>query len=125
MTSIIGDLGPCIDDISSKYTVTRVSAATTFVKGRPVAPTTTTLEIRGVYQPMSGRERMLVPENIRDRELAKFYVSDSNLLETVDVVGKERADRIAIGSFNYVVHSEFDWVAMGGYKKYVLVKLNE
>ncbi len=125
MTSIVGDMGPCIDEISSKYTVTRTAAATVFTKGRPDVPATTTLEIRGVFQPMNGRERLLLPENIRDSEVAKFYVSDSNLLQTVDIVGKVKADRIAINSFNYVVQIELEWRTLGGYRKYVLAKLNE
>ncbi len=125
MTSIVGDLGPCIDEISSEFTVTRVSAASTFTKGRPDVVATTTLPVRGVYQQMSGRERKMLPENIRDGEVSKFYVSDSNLLNTVDIVGKTKADRILINGRNYVVQIEFDWQALGGYRKYALVKANE
>ena len=125
MTSLVGDAGDCIDSIASKIVITRVSAATTFVKGRPVAPATTSVTVKAVIQPVTGRERQQLPENIRDAEMVKMYVDNNDLLQTVDITTRERADRFLYRSRNYVVQTEFDWELLGGYRKYIAIKLNE
>lgn len=118
-------IADAIDCFPSPITVRRTNAATTFVDGLAVVPTDVNefcLD-RVSVQPMSPRERMLLPELIRDRELIKLYTACN--LQSVNVEGKIRADRLAYRGQNYVVQSVEDWENDGGFFKVVAVKEND
>ncbi len=114
-----------ISCFATPITVRRTNAATTFVNGRSQPPTdvdTFLLENVSV-QPMLARERVVLPELIRDREILKLYTPCS--LQSVNVEGKVRADRIDYNSQEYVVQSVEDWSAHGGFFKVIAVKEND
>jgi hypothetical protein len=114
-----------IDCFETPITVRRTNQATTFVNGRAQIPTDVdTFQVIHVsVQPMQARERQVLPELIRDRELLKMYTK--TLLQSVDVEGKVRADRLTYNDHEYVVQSIEDWFAHGGYYKVVAVKEND
>jgi hypothetical protein len=103
-------------------TVRRTNEATTYVKG--LAQVTTDVDefcIQDVsVQPMVARERQVLPELIRDSELLKLYTKCT--LQSVDVEGKKRADRIDYKGQEYVVQSVEDWFEHGGFYKVIAVK---
>lgn len=118
-------ISSCIDAFPSPLTVTRTTETTTFVNG--VAQAVTEVDEFEVIpisvQPMAARERLLLPELIRDREALKAYTRCA--LYGVDVPGKVRADRITFKEENWVIHSVEDWSTHGGFWKVVLVKEND
>lgn len=119
-------IGDIIDTFAPVcITVRRVNEATTFVNGlAQVVTDVTEFELDRVsVQPMTGRERELVPELIRDRELIKIYTTCSLL--SVDVEGKKRADRLDYNNQEYVVQSVENWHDHGGFYKIVAVKEND
>jgi len=114
-----------IDAWSTPITVTRVSVATEFVDGiaQPVTETDEFEVTDCSVQPLSANERVVLPELIRDRNTLKVYTKCE--LRTVDVVGKELADRVDYLEESYVVQSVQDWVPHGQYYKAILVKEND
>lgn len=118
-------IASAIDAFDTPLTVTRSTVATEFVDGiaQPVTQTDE-FELTGCsVQPMSARERMLLPELIRDRELLKVYTKCP--LQSVDVQGKVLADRITYLEQQYVVQSVENWEPHGDFCKVILVKEND
>lgn len=118
-------ISAAIDPFNTPVTVTRSTTEVQFVDGiaQPVT-TTDVFELTGIsVQPMSARERTLLPELIRDRETLKAYTKCQ--LRSVDVEGKLLADRVAYREQNYVVQSVQDWIPHGQYYKVTLVKDND
>lgn len=114
-----------IDAFATTLNVRRYEQSVTFVDG--IAQTVTDVDefdlVATSFQPMTPRERMLLPELIRDQELSKVYTKCE--LRSVDVVGKVLADRIHYRDENYVVQSVEDWQPHGQYWKVVLIKEND
>jgi len=114
-----------IPTFNTPLAVRRYTAAVAFVDG--VAQPTTEVDEFELsdcsFQPMSARERLLLPELIRDRETAKVYTQC--VLRSVDVEGKVLADRVTYRGQNYVVQSVEDWAPHGDFYKAVLVKEND
>lgn len=114
-----------IDAFHTPLNVRRYTQAVTFTDG--IAQTVTDVdefEMHGTcVQPMNPRERQLLPELIRDREVSKVYTKCQ--LRSVDVVGKVLADRINYRDENYVVQSVFDYEPHGQYWKVLLIKEND
>lgn len=114
-----------IDCFQTPITVRRTNEATTFVNG--LAQVVTDVDefcIQNIsVQPMLARERQVLPELIRDRELLKAYSPCT--LQSVDVEGKVRADRVDYNSQEYVVQSVEDWSDHGGFFKVILIKEND
>lgn len=106
-------------------TVKRVNDSTTFVNGlAQVVTDVVEFNIdRASVQPMLAKERLLLPEMIRDRELLKIYTECE--LKSVDVEGKKRADRLTYKSQEYVVQSVEDWNSHGNFYKVIAVKEND
>ena len=118
-------IAEAIDCFATPITVRRTNQATVFVNGLSVVQTDVDefcVDVVSV-QPMVGRERLVLPELIRDRELLKMY-SPCNL-QSVNVEGKVRADRLDYKGQQYVVQSVEDWFDHGGYYKVVAVKEND
>ena len=117
-------IGAIIGRVSVPFDVTRTNEATTFVAGLAQIPDDVdTFEARGSVQQMSGRERLVLPELIRDRETLKIYTQCE--LRPVDVAGETRADRIDYEGDRYVVHSVKNWEAVGGFYRAIIVKEND
>ena len=117
-------ISAAIDAFATTIEVSRATLATEFVDG--IAQPVTTyddFELTGCsMQPMTARERMLLPELIRDRETMKVYTKCQ--LRSVDVEGKILADRVTYREQTYVVQSVQDWVPHGEFYKAILVKEN-
>ncbi len=118
-------IGRIISYFNTPITVRRTTEATTFVNGLAQLVTSIdTFHLNGVsVQPLTGRERELLPEGIRDRELKKIY-SRCPLL-SIDVQGKVHADRIDDYGQEYVVQSVENWDRIGGYYKVIIIKEND
>lgn len=111
-----------IGSFNTPVVVTRSTTAVQFVDGiaQPVT-TTDQFELGGIsVQPMAAKERVLLPELIRDREVLKAYTQCE--LHSVDVAGKLLADRVTYRGQDYVVQSVQDWAPHGQYYKVTLVK---
>lgn len=111
-----------IDAFATTIEVSRATVATEYVDG--IAQPVTTWDDFEIFdcsfQPMTARERLLLPELIRDRETAKVYTKCE--LRSVDVEGKVLADRVTYRDQTYVVQSVQDWIPHGDFYKAVLVK---
>lgn len=118
-------IGSIIDAFNTPVTVTRSTAAVQFVGG--IAQPVTTRDQFELYvisvQPLTARERTLLPELVRDREVLKAYTRCQ--LRSVDVEGKLLADRVEHRGQEYVVQSVQDWVPHGAYYRVTLVKEND
>lgn len=118
-------ISSAIDAYPSPLTVRRATVAVVYVDGI-ATPTTTWDEYEIIpisVQPMGMRERELLPELIRDREVLKCYTRCE--LRTVDVPNKIVADRVEYKDEHYVVHGVEDWSTHGQYWKALLVKEND
>ena len=114
-----------IDAFNTPLVVTRTEQTVTYVDGiaQPVTETDT-FELTGCsLQPMTARERLVLPELIRDRETVKVYTKCR--LRGVDMVDKVLADRVTYGEQEFVVMSVEDWTAHGAFYKVVLMKEND
>ena len=114
-----------IDCFNTPIQVTRYNAAVAFVDGVEQPVTSTSMFcVSGVsVQPTNGRERVLLPELIRDKETVKIY--SKVRLRGVDVAGKVLADRITYDDERWVVHSCTDWYRHEKYYKVIAVKEND
>lgn len=114
-----------IDAFNTPITVRRTNTATVFVDGLSQVQTDVDEFCinRCSVQPMSARERRLLPSGISDKELLKLYTPCT--LKSVDVEGKVKADRIDYNGQEYVVQSVEDWQAHGGFFKVVAIKEND
>ena len=117
-------ISSAIDAFPTTIEVKRTTVAIEFVDGiaQPVTSWDNFELTDCSFQPLTARERMLLPELIRDRETAKVYTKC--LLRSVDVEGKLLADRVTYREQTYVVQSVQDWVPHGQFYKAVLVKEN-
>jgi hypothetical protein len=115
-------VGDIIPEFATPITVRRPVGAVTFVDGieQPASdPLVFCISCCSV-QPVTGREREVLPELIRDREVSKTYTQYR--LRSVDVEGKTLADRVDWQDEEYVVQSVEDWYLHGRYYKVLLVK---
>lgn len=92
----------------------------------------TAIVIRGVIQPMSAREVMMLPEGIRTKARWKLYTRF--LLQESSVLGQLNADRVVHDSVATVVHANRDFTGTApviglteatkslNYRRYVLVE---
>lgn len=120
-------VGAIIPNWSTPITVHRATQTVSFVNGieQPATSINSFTITRCCVQPMGGRERQVLPELIRDRELIKIYNQECQNLRSVDVEGKKLADRIDWQDQEYVVQSVDDWTQHGGFYKFVAVKEND
>lgn len=119
-------IGEIISEFSVPITVRRTNVATTYVNG--LAQVTTNVDTfdleQGVsVQPLTGKQREVVPEGFRDRNLIKLYTQTE--LRGIDVAGKVRADRITYSDEDYVVYSIENWDPNGCYWKVIAIKEND
>jgi len=114
-----------IDAFNTPITVRRTNQATVFVNGLSQVQTDVDEFCinRCSVQPLMARERQLLPSGVRDKELLKLYTPCT--LNSVDVEGKVKADRIDYKGQEYVVQSVEDWSEHGGFFKIVAIKEND
>lgn len=116
---MLEDLSDAIELVSTgTYVVTR-RGASGYSQGRATAPTTSTLRAKGSFQPMSGRELERLPEGMRSRELRVLYTA-TRLQGSGP--GHE-PDTLADGGETWEVQTVEPWVALGGYYRVVLAKV--
>jgi hypothetical protein len=118
-------IGHIIDEFNTPITVRRTNAETVYVNGiAQVATDVDEFLLQGVsVQPLTGQERVLLPELIRDQNLIKLYTQCP--LQSVDVEGKLRADRIDYEDHEYVVQNVQNWGPNGCYYKVIAIKEND
>ena len=118
-------IGFIINTFNTPIEVTRTNQATTYVDGiAQVVTDKDTFCLNGVsVQPMTGAEREVLPELIRDRQLIKMYTRCR--LQSVDVEGKVRADRVDYEGQEYVVQNVENWGPNGAYYKVICIKEND
>lgn len=116
-------LGDTIKCFKTPIVIKRAAAATTFVNGLAQATSRTSINVPDAsVQPVSGNERLLLPEGIRDREIVKIYAKCE--IRGIDVAGPTKADKIEHDGKTYVVQTVVDWSQhiKGNYYKAICVK---
>lgn len=114
LSSVITNLG------ATNYTVTRL-ASNGYTDGRRNAPTSSTLTILAMVQPVTGRELDRMPEGLQDKEVrAVWTVAD---LKVTVAGGEHEPDVITIDGFAYQVQSVDDWSTLGSYRRYIAAKV--
>ena len=118
-------IGYIINTFNTPIQVTRTNSETVYVDGiAQVNTDTDTFCLNGVsVQPMTGKEREVLPQLIRDRSLIKVY--SRCRLHSVDVEGEVLADRVDYEDEEYVVQTVENWGPNGSYYKAVCIKEND
>jgi hypothetical protein len=99
---------------AASFSVQRVAAGS-LVNGRWVDGASSTFDIVGSWQPMSGRQREQLPELYRTRETAKLLCDPAQTrLSPVDVTAKTRQDVIVRGGRRYEIIAIEDWTDHAG-----------
>lgn len=83
----------------------------------------TTLTVTAVVHPVSGRERVVLPEGIRNRETVAVYTTEA--LRTDDAPDGAGADILVYGGREFTVVTVEDWSALGGFWKALAVKRDQ
>jgi hypothetical protein len=116
------DLGKTINRIAQDVTVSRKGQGT-YVKGRFSEAAATTFVIQASVQTISGRERMLLPEGIRTREVLKLYTATP--IQTASVQGATMADTITYNGSVYEAVISENWLADGNYFKVIFMRTGQ
>jgi hypothetical protein len=95
-------------------------SAGTYTKGRFTAGPTTTVTQTVSIQPVSGKERQLLPEDIKTKNTVKIYSREQ--LKTTNVIGKIPADKVVYKGVSYEVAVSEDWQEHGGFYKAIAVQ---
>ena len=116
-------LGDLISRCATPVIVTREGTGS-WANGRYVEGTEETSEVCDVsWQPMSPKDRELLPEAIRTKELLLGF--SKTKLRTTDVNLGTKADRFTYKDEVYVVDSVEDWFDHGGFYRIVAEKAND
>lgn len=100
------------------YTVTRASAANTYVDGVVVAGATTTVSVIGVVQPIPGKDLDRLPEGIRDNEVKYLWTKDELRC------GPDKVpDRVSVEGSTWQVEEVRKWDTMGAYWRAIIRKV--
>lgn len=93
------------------YTVERVGVGSySLTTGLWADGSVATFDVVGSWQPMSGREREVLPEGYRTRQVAKLFCDATQpVLTPVAVGAKQRADIIMRDGVQYEVVGYADW----------------
>ena len=114
LSSIITNLG------ATSYIVTRL-ASNGYTDGRRNAPTSSTLTVLAMVQPLAGRELDRMPEGLQDKELRAVW-TEADLKVTV-VGGDNEPDVITIDGVPYQVQTVENWSQLGNYRRYIAAKV--
>ena len=91
------------------YTVERVAIGA-FALGVWADGASSTLTVRGSWQPVSGRTRQDLPEGIRNQTTARLFCDASQgILQTTNLATRTRADVVQRGGRRYEILAELDW----------------
>lgn len=112
------DLSSVIESFASTYTVTRSSASAYGADGRLDAGTTSTLTVRAVVQPVTGRDLKRLPEGLRTDDVRQVFTATE--LKTQGA-GQD-PDSIAIGGEDYEVQTVERWADLGGYWRAIVMR---
>ncbi len=113
------DLSSVILDFASDYTVTRYTGVGSYSDGVHVPPASSTLTVKAVVQPMSGRELERLPEGLRAGEVQVVY----SLERLRAKAPNETPDQISIGGASWQVETSEDWQVLGNYYRSVVRKV--
>ena len=100
------------------YTVTRASAATAYTDGIRTAPSTSTLSVVGVVQPIPGKDLERLPEGIRDNEV-KYLWTKAELKCGPDT----EPDRVSVEGSTWQVEQVRKWDTLGAYWRSIIRKV--
>lgn len=92
---------------SRKFTLIRPSVEGEYIDGIWTPGTTAEREIDGSVQPLSARERMMLPEGIRTKASVKIYTEEP--LFTAEPGGMKQSDRLRIDGVIWEVVSGQDY----------------
>jgi len=112
------DVSNAVKAFAADVTITR-RAAPTFVLGRKVDGAETTLVIKGVVYPLSGRDYDVMPEGLVDK--AEFKLVTTETVYTADGAADRLPDLISWNGRSYVAHALGEWTQHGGFQELVLV----
>ena len=91
--------------ITDTLTITRVTTDGEYVKGVWVGGATTNITVDASVQPMTGRERLLLPEAMRTKETIKVYTK----VELFTMLDNQKGDKFTWNGKVYKVFSVEDW----------------
>ena len=115
----VDDLSDVVDQLATGiYSVTR-SGPTTFTKGRRDAPTTSTLEVRAVVYPVSGRTLDRLPEGLRTHEAISIVTKTE--LKTAETGGEP--DKISVNGGLYQVQAVDRWQPSGNFYRVLATRV--
>ena len=103
---------------SGTYTVTR-RGSTTLVNGRRTAPSTSTLSVRALAYPMSGRDKLSLPEGLRTRETMAVVTVEE--LQTAE--GSVEPDLISIDGDTFEVQKVERWDKLGKFWRSIVARV--
>lgn len=86
-----------------------------YVEGRYQETPPEEVAIKASVQPVSGQDRMMLPEGIRSKEIVKIYTT--YLLKTASAEGSIKADVVIYNGCRYDVTMVQDWTVDGGFYK--------
>jgi len=104
---------------SNELTVIREKSGY-IVKGRYQETPPQEVNIKASIQPVSGKDRMMLPEGIRSKEIIKLYTTF--LLQTDNAEGSTKSDVVVYNGCRYDVITVEDWTVDGGYYKAVAAR---
>lgn len=111
------NLARVVARFGTSYNVTRTGAATTYTDGKRVAPSTSTVAVTGVVQPVPGKDLDRLPEGLRDNDVCYFWTTTA----LQSGVGVE-PDQVSIGGVLWQVEESRDWTGLGNYYRSLLRK---
>jgi hypothetical protein len=111
------DLSDAILQLASPYTVTRRAANGYGSDGRAIAPTTSTVTVQAVVEPLKGKDVARLPEGLRTRR-SKVVFTPTQLYAQE---GGQNPDRISIDGEAYEVQAVERWYELGGFYRAVVV----
>lgn len=100
------------------YTVTRASAATAYSDGIRTTPSTTSLSVVGVVQPIPGKELERLPEGLRDAEVKYLYTKVE-----LKAGSTTEPDRVSVEGSTWQVEQVRKWDTLGAYWRSVIRKV--
>lgn len=107
----VDDLGDAVDALATGiYLVTR-AGATTYTQGRPVAAASSSLEIRAMVYPVTGRTLDRLPEGLRTHETIAVVTRT----ELKSLQATKTPDLVTYKGAQYQVAMLEDWKASGGF----------
>lgn len=102
------------------YNVTRRTTGG-YTAGRLNAPSTATVPIVAMVQPLSGRDLKRMPEGMQTSELRAIWTTSELKLAG----GGFEPDLVTVDGISWEVQLFEDWAVLGNYRRYIAAKVDK